>query len=149
MRRLALPILGALVLAFPAVSAASTTVQKLPFDAQLSLCNGHVVEFTGTLLSTFSVTSTPSGGFAVASHFQPQGISGADEQTGTLYRATGLTRDILVLSPAGGLVETFVNRFHIQATGGAESYEVTETSHITVTPSGTVSVLFDNFTPAC
>ena len=149
MRRLALPLLGALALALPAVSAASTTVQKDPLDIEVGLCNGHTVHLTGTLLSTFSVTSTPSGGYSVASHFQPQGISGVDEQTGVRFQATGLTRDILVVTPATGIVETYVNRFHIQATRGEESYVFTETLHMTVTPAGSVSASFDNFSATC
>jgi hypothetical protein len=84
-----------------------------------------------------------------AFHFQPQGVTGVDLVTGTVFHATGLTRDLIVNSPPGGITETFVNRFHIQATGGVESYIVTELFHVTVTPSGTVTVDFDNFASTC
>jgi hypothetical protein len=149
MRRLVLTLLGALALALPAVSAASTTVQRDSFDIEVLICNGDTVHLTGTLLSTSSATSTPSGGLSAALHFQPQGVSGVDEQTGVRFQATGLTRDILIETPASGTVETFVNRFHIQATRGEESFIVTETAHITLTPAGTVSVTFDNFSSTC
>jgi hypothetical protein len=39
-----------------------------------------------------------------------------------------------------------VNRFRIQATRG-EQYIVTELSHITVSPDGTIRSFFDNFRP--
>ena len=149
MRRLALAILGVVALAFPAVSAAATTVTKDSVDLEITACNGHTVHLTGSILNTFSFNPTASGGFSVAFHSQPQGVSGVDEQTGVMYRGTGLTRDIFIVTPAGGLVETFHNRFHIQATRGEESFDVQETLHITVTPAGTVSVAFDNFSAAC
>ena len=149
MRRLALILLGVLALAVPATATAATSVQKIPFENDVTACNGDTIHLSGTLLETDSFTIMPSGGFTFASHFQPQGISGVDQQTGVRFQATGLTRDILVVSPSTGLVETYVNRFHIQATRGAESYDVSETLHYTVTPAGSVSVSFDNFQPAC
>jgi hypothetical protein len=76
-------------------------------------------------------------------------VTGVDLVTGTVFHATGLTRDLIVNSPPGGSTETFVNEFHLQATGGAESYIETELIHVTVTPDGTVTVFFDNFASAC
>ena len=143
-------LLGVVVaLAAAAGAQAATTVQKEPFDATLLLCNGDTVELTGTLLTTTSTTSTPNGGLIAAVHFQPQDVSGVDATTGTVFHAVGLTRDVSVTSPPGGYTETFVNQFHIQATGGAESFLVTELFHVTVTPDGTVRVMFDNFSSTC
>ena len=137
-------------LSVPAAAQAATTVEKTPFVGAVELCtSGDIVQLSGSLLVAFSETVTPSGGFMVASHFQPQGVSGVDTTTGTLYRATGLTRDLFVSSPAGGFTETFVNRFHIQATSAAESFIVTETFHITVSSTGSVRVLIDKFSATC
>jgi len=149
MRRLALILLGVFALAVPASAAAATFVQKTPFETDVTACNGDTIHLSGTLLETDSFTNIPSGGFTIASHFEPQGISGVDQQTGVRFQATGLTRDILVVSPAGGSVETFVNRFHIQSTKGEQSFDVSETLHYTVTPAGSVSVSFDNFSATC
>jgi hypothetical protein len=149
MRRLLFVLTLAGALAAPVGAQAATTVEKIPFDDVVLLCNGHVVEISGTLLSTETTTTTPSGGATIAIHFQPQGVSGVDLATGTPYRATGLTRDVMVTSPPGGFTETFVNRFHIQATRGAESFVVSETFHITVSPDGTIRVVFDNFSSTC
>jgi hypothetical protein len=49
----------------------------------------------------------------------------------------------------GEVVQTFVNLFHIQATAGGQSFDVSEVAHITVTPAGSVSVAFDNFSSTC
>jgi hypothetical protein len=145
-----LVILGVLLaLAVPVSAPAATTVQKQTFDTTFPICNGDLVHLTGTLLVTMSDTTTPSGGEVIAVHFQPQGVTGVDLVTGTVFHATGLTRDLIVVSPSGGSTETFVNRFHIQATGGAQSFIITELFHVTVTPDGTVRVLFDNVSSTC
>jgi hypothetical protein len=149
MRRLLviLAVVGAL--AAPVSMQASTTVEQVTFEDTFLLCNGDPIHLSGTLLAVFSETATPSGGEVLAFHFQPQGVTGVDLVTGTVFYATGLTRDLIVNSPPGGSTETFVNRFHVQATGGAESYIVSGLFHVTVTPDGTVTVFFDNFTSTC
>ncbi len=149
MRRLLviLAVVGAL--AAPVNAQASTTVERVTFEDTFPLCNGDPIHLSGTLLAVFTETATPSGGEVLAFHFQPQGVTGVDLVTGTVFQAGGLTRDLIVNSPPGGSTETFVNRFHIQATGGAESYLVSGLFHVTVTPDGTVTVYFDNFTSTC
>jgi hypothetical protein len=149
MRRLLviLAVVGAL--AAPVSAQAGTTVEQFTFDTTFPLCNGDLIHVSGPLLAVISETATPSGGEVVAFHFQPQGVTGVDLVTGTVFHATGLTRDLIVNSPPGGSTETFVNEFRIQATGGAESYIVTELFHVTVTPDGTVTVFFDNFASTC
>ena len=127
-----LAVLAGAVLA--AGAGAATTVEKQPFDSTFPICNGDLIHISGTLLVTTTETSTPSGGLILAIHFQPQGVTGVDLSTGTVFHATGLTRDLTVFSPPGGYTETFVNRFHIQATGGAQSYIVTDLFHVTVSP---------------
>ena len=149
MRRLLVILVAVGALAAPLSAQAGTTVEKQSFDATFEICNGDLIHLSGTLLAVFSETATPSGGEVLAFHFQPQGVSGVDLVTGTVFQATGLTRDLIVNSPPGGSTETFVNQFHIQATGGAQSYIITELFHVTVTPKGTVTVFFDNFASTC
>jgi hypothetical protein len=136
-------------LAVPVSAQAGTTVEQTTFDATFPLCNGDPIHVSGRLLVVTSETTTPSGGHVFAIHFQPQGVTGVDLVTGTVFHAGGLTRDLIVNSPPGGFTETFVNRFHIQATGGAESYIVSALFHITGTPDGTVRVEVDNFSSTC
>lgn len=128
---------------------AGTAVAKQTVDQTFPLCNGDLIHVSGPLLAVFSETTTPSGGQVVAVHFQPQGVTGVDLVTGAVFHATGLTRDLIVNSPPGGTTETFVNRFHIQATRGGESFIISDLFHVTVTPDGTVRVLFDNFSATC
>jgi hypothetical protein len=149
MKKLLVLLITVAAVAMPIVAQASATTERVPFDANVIACNGDVIHISGTLLQIFTETTTPSGGFIVSSHFQPQGIMGVDLTTGTRYVATGLTRDIQVVSPAGGFTETFVNRFHIQATKGAESFIVSEVSHITVNANGDVTAFVDNFSSTC
>lgn len=149
MKRLLMVLAVVAALAAPISAQASTTVEKQTFDATFPICNGDLIHLSGPLLAVISETVTPSGGDVFGFHFQPQGVIGVDLVTGTIFHATGLTRDINVISPPGGFNETFVNRFHIQATGGAESYVTTELIHITVTPDGTTRVSFDNVAATC
>jgi hypothetical protein len=128
---------------------AATTVDRSTFDATFPLCNGELVHVSGPLLVSQSTTSTSSGGLITSFHFNPQGVTGVNLTTGAVYQATGMTGDVSVNSPAGGFTSTFVNQFRIQAIGGSESYIVTELFHVTISPDGTVRVLFDNFSPAC
>jgi hypothetical protein len=69
--------------------------------------------------------------------------------SGVTYHATGLTRDTTVFVPTGGLTDTFINRFHIVGTGDAPTYSVTETLHITVSPTGEIIAYVDNFSAEC
>jgi hypothetical protein len=149
MRRLLVILAAVGALAAPLGAQAGTTVEKQTFDDTFPLCNGDPIHLSGTLVAVISETTTPSGGEVLAFHFQPQGVTGVDLVTGTVFHATGLTRDLIVNSPAGGSTETFVNRFHIQATRGAQSYIISELFHVTVTPAGPVTVFFDNFSSTC
>jgi hypothetical protein len=142
---LILPIIAMLVMASSA--SAVTTRETIPFETTITDC-GNTIQLSGEVLAIFTVTETPSGGFLLAAHFQPQRITGTDE-LGRLYIGTGLTRDLTVLTPPGGETSTFVNRFHIVGTMGAPTLAVSETFHITVTPSGEVVAFIDQFSAEC
>jgi hypothetical protein len=142
-----MPIIVALIISSPA-SAATTTVQTVPFETTIIGCDGSTINLSGRLLMTSTVEAIPSGGFIVAANFVPQNIQGTDE-FGRLYLGTGLTRNISVVVPAGGHNFTYVNRFHIVGTMGAPTFYVKETLHFTVTPSGDVVANIDQFSAEC
>lgn len=145
-----LALVGLVVaLCVPAAAQAATTVQKSPLDTSVVLCNGDIVELSGTLLFTSTTTATPSGGFVEAYHFQPQGVSGVDTTTGTVYHGVGVTRETVISTPAGGGTGTYVNRFHIQATRGAESFLVSALYHLTIGPDGGIRVEVSRFSSTC
>jgi hypothetical protein len=148
MRRLivlVIPIAVALLIASPA--SATTTRELIPFEATITDC-GNTIHISGEVLAIYTVNETPSGGFLVAAHFQPQRITGTDE-LGRLYIGTGLTRDLTVVTPAGGETFTVVNRFHIVGTMGAPTLAISETLHVTVSPSGEVVTVVDRFSVEC
>jgi hypothetical protein len=148
-RRLLLVLGVVAAFAVPAGAQAATTIERIPFDTTQPLCNGDLVHVSGPLLAVMTVNQTRSGGEVIGIHFQPQGITGVDLSTGTVFHAVGLTRDLTVYSPPGGTTDTFVNRFHLQATAGEQSFIVSELLHVTVTPDGTVRTFFDNFSATC
>jgi hypothetical protein len=133
-KMLALVALALVALVVPSPAVGEATRETLHFETTIEAC-GNTIQVSGDLLVLYTVVQTPSGGFVFATHFQPQNISGTD-QLGRLYRATGLTRDISVYTPAGGSTFTYVNRFHIVGTMGAPTFYASQTFHFTVTPSG-------------
>ena len=54
---------------------------------------GEDVFLTGNLHVLLRFTMDQAGGIHVASHFQPQGISGAGQTSGDKYQATGVTQE--------------------------------------------------------
>jgi hypothetical protein len=136
-------------LLLPAGAQAAATTLATPFQADITACNGDTIHLSGQLLTVFTATANPAGGFVFSTHTQPQGIRGVDLQTGTAYLGTGLTRDLIVLSPSGTSTFTFINRFHIQATAGEQSFDVSETLHITALADGTITAFVDNFSAPC
>jgi hypothetical protein len=149
MARLVMVLALVATLTVCATARAGTTVQQVGLDATIPICNGDLVHVAGRLLVTSSLTVTASGGLVAAIHVQPQGVSGVDLSTGTAFLATGLTRDLVVFSPAGGFDETYVNEFRIQATSGEQSFIVTTLFHITGTPDGNVAVVVIRASTTC
>ena len=142
-----LGIAAGLVLAATPAQAATTVEKGIPFEAVLEEC-GETITLSGTLIGIFTEQPLGNGGFLFTFHFQPQGVSGTSS-SGATYHATGLTRGTTVLVPSGGLSDTFINRFHIVGTGGAPTYYVRETVHLTVTPTGEITASVSNFSLEC
>jgi hypothetical protein len=149
MKRLLVFMLVAAGFAVPVSAHAATVTQTVPFDAVVTACNGDSIHLNGSLLLASSVNTTPSGGFMVSSHFQPQGVSGVNLRTGAKFIGTGVTRDIVIMSPAGGITDTFVNQFRVQATAGGQSFVVTQLVHVTVNANGAVTAVVDQFSTSC
>jgi hypothetical protein len=136
-----------LVLAAAPAEAATTVEKNMPFEATIEGC-GETITLSGTLIGIFTEQPLANGGFLVTFHFQPQGVTGTSS-SGVTYHATGLTRETIVVVPSGGLTDTFVNRFHIVGTGGALTFSVKETLHLTVSPTGEITASVDNFSEEC
>ena len=143
---LLISLIAGLVLPAATAQAATTIEKNIPFEATIDEC-GETITLSGTLIGIFTEQALPGGGFLVTFHFQPQGVTGTS--SGVVYHATGLTRETTVQVPSGGLTDTFINRFHIVGTGGAPTYYVKDTVHLTVSPTGEIRASVDNASEEC
>jgi hypothetical protein len=145
MKRLIAVVAATIALAIPTAALASTTTQSLTVYRTFPICNGDTIQVTLPVLYVITETETPSGGLLVNIHHSAQGVTAEDLDTGTEYRGGGMTRWFTLSSPPDGSSQTFVNRFHLQALGGAQelTVKVFETAHTQIEPDGTVEVDFD------
>jgi hypothetical protein len=110
---------------------------------------GEVVDLVGPLHTLISATIN-NNNFSGYFHFQPQGISGFGETTGTKYHATGVTLQTFKGSFTNGQSnQTYVNNFRIIGGGPGNNYLVHETLHLTINAKGIITVFLDNFTVDC
>jgi hypothetical protein len=109
--------------------------------------SGEVVFLTGNLHVLLRFTMDQAGGIHVASHFQPQGISGMGQTTGDMYRGTGVTQD--EFNAKVGSEETLINNFRIIGQGNGNNFLVHETFHITFNTDGVITASLDNFSVDC
>jgi hypothetical protein len=110
---------------------------------------GEIVDLSGPLhtLISFTINGNNVSGY---SHFQPQGLSGTGETTGTKYQATGVTQESFKSSLQNGQANfTYVNNFRIIGQGPGNNFLVHETTHLTINANGTATVFHDNFSVDC
>ena len=108
---------------------------------------GEVVFLTGTLHVLLRFTMDQAGGIHVASHFQPQGISGIGQTTGDKYQGTGVTQD--EFNAKVGVEETVINNFRIVGQGPGNNFLIHENFHITFNANGVPTASLDNFSVDC
>src|SRR5215207_339790 len=123
-----LGIAAGLVLPATPAQAATTVEKSIPFEATLEEC-GETITLSGTLIAIFTERPLGKRGFLFTFHFSPRGVTGTSS-SGATYHATGLTRETFVIKPSGGLITTFINRFHIVGTGRAPTFYVRDTVHL-------------------
>jgi hypothetical protein len=142
-----LSVLAVVPLAFSPAAAAQVVRDTFPFDTTITNC-GNTIHISGNVVATFHFVEKPNGGFLATAHFVPRQVRGTDE-FGRRYIANGLTRDTFIVTPRGGLVSTFINRFHIVGTRDAPTYYVKETFHVTITPAGKLTADVARFSVTC
>jgi hypothetical protein len=141
------------LLSAPAANAGATTEtfqQKIPVTITAFLdCTGELVEVSGNLhVVTHQTINGKRATFT--SHFQPMGLQGYGTVSGSMYNATGVTRQVNTVSLTGTQQTfTLVNRFHFVGTGGAASFYVKQTTHLTVNANGEMTSQVDNFDLSC
>ena len=146
-----LPIF-ALGLLLQSAHAAVTTNIEVPVNIPVFIpCAaggaGELVVLSGDLHVLLRFTVDQNGGIHVASHFQPQGISGIGQTTGDKYQGTGVTQD--EFNAKVGMEETFINNFRIIGQGNGNNFLVHETFHVTINANGSVTAFLDNFSIDC
>ena len=107
-----------------------------------------MVALTGTL-HILNVVTIDGAGIHLQEHFNPTGITGTGLTTGDKFQGTGITRSSFLMTPAGTIEVTFINRFNIVGTGRAPSFIVRETEHTTVLADGTATTTVSTFTMEC
>ena len=144
---LALAAVAAVAFVLPAPASGETITFTVPFEATLSEC-GNTVNVSGELFFIVTFHQTPNN-ILVGNHAVGRNISGTDE-LGRKYVGTitnfNINPDTIF---SGANTFTLINRFHIVGTGGAPTLFVTETAHITVSPSGETVVEFANRSAEC
>ena len=110
---------------------------------------GEVVDLSGPLhtLMSSTINGNKVSGYY---HFQPQGITGTGETSGSKYEATGITEQSFKSSLQNGQANlTFVKNFRIISQGPDNNFLVHETLHITINANGVETVFHDNFSIDC
>lgn len=142
-----LGIAAGLVLAAAPAQAETTVVRNIPLENTIYAC-GETITLSGSLIGVFTEQPLPDGGFLITSHYSEQGVTGTSS-SGATYHATGLTRRTDIYAPSGGGNDFFIYRLNLVGTGGAPTYYVRVTLHVTVTPTGEITALVDNFSLDC
>ena len=137
------------------VSARATVIrdhQRVPVVADaviLNECTGELMQFHFNQL--FIMQDLEIVGRAFHSHIVSldRGSTGVGLTTGTRYRQVGSQGGSFFISAKIDEVQTFVTRGAVIGQGSAQDFRAHETFHITVGPSGKVSVEFDKARFTC
>jgi hypothetical protein len=137
---------------------ASTTVLSIPvsFTIQpggktaIQACAGEPVTFAGDARVVAHQTMLPDGSLAIdLLHFNGAGAVAVGDWTGTTYRLAGGDSNPIVMPPGGGLTATFAANLLVVGPGGAAKFVAHILQHITITPTGGISVVIDFIDIAC
>lgn len=151
--RWGLVLLSAVVayLAVPSTAAATTTVQRIPFNATIDFC-GEDITFSGDVVYIATRVELDGGGFLNQQHFQYQGVSGISS-SGAHYRVAAAEELMNVFMPAVGspygTADTYVNHFRLIGTKGSPTYILEQHTHLTITPDATVRIYFEVSAVSC
>jgi hypothetical protein len=129
-----------------APAGAATTTERVPVDITAAGC-GELVHLTGTVLVTTTVTPNGSGGFLLAFHANPQGVTGTGLTSGAVYHGTGVTRETTTVN--GASTDTFVNSFKLIGPGSTPNYLETDIFHVTIDANGNVTSTVASSTIKC
>lgn len=113
-------------------------------------CNGE--EILLTLNQLFIIHEVDQVGKALHGHltFLDRGTRGVGLSSGGIYRQTGAEKqNIFVRAKDAHVVSSVVFGLNLIGQGSAPDFRVHETFHVTITPAGVVSVVFDKIRETC
>jgi len=115
------------------------------FSPCLNEGNGEVI--SGTLKLHF-VNHFDKNGYLTKWHAQPQGSFLVGQTTGIVYRATGVTQEMLGKSNGNG-ADTYqwINRYHM--VGQGVQWFVKQTMSVTINANGVVTADFNKSESEC
>jgi hypothetical protein len=133
-----------------AEATTTTTSFTRPFTRLLTYpCLAEPVLLEGTLHVVLHTTVDANGEVLTTRHFQPMGITGVGQVTGTIYHATGVTETIRVGSGPPPTQFTFVNNFRIVGEADGPNYLVHEVVHFTIDANGELRADFEQGSIEC
>ena len=94
-------------------------------------------------------TYDDQGGFHGVVQFNPQGITGVGQVTGTMYRGTGVTRQTVDTTPGGAESFTVINNVHLIGQGAENNYLVHATVQSTTNANGEPTAEVVNLSTEC
>jgi hypothetical protein len=110
---------------------------------------GEIVVFTGDQHLVFYESSTANGHLNTKIHWNAENVTGIGQYTGFAYRATGVTQDHTISSPALPYEYTMVNDYQIIGQGQATNMDLHETVHMTVNANGSVTAWVSDYNFSC
>jgi hypothetical protein len=139
-----------------AVASSTTTTTKIPVSFTFTPIGpgceqAEDITLSGNLNFVEHATTNSNGGTTYKIHFNPQGITGVGETTGTTYRGTGVTSTTLTFNGNNAQsTQTDVNNFNIIATepSGISSIEHLVV-HLTVNAQGEITADVSTETSTC
>jgi hypothetical protein len=132
------------------------TNSVLPFyaDVWVPCANnsaGEWVSLAGGLHAVISAQLRPNDTVILRTHVNPQNVFGLAWDSGTWYRANGVTWFSLTLdsSPVPLQDYRYVNNFHLVGSGPGNNLFVKHDIHIRLLPGGTFAVNWENLRITC
>jgi hypothetical protein len=134
----------------PKASAATTTTKTPLVEAAYSCFNGQIITLSGVVHETVTVQATPSGNLNLVDNLNYSDVKGTDMSTpANSYVAHQTENYGIHIVTRDGATVTFPVSIGMVSTGSAPNLRLHALFHITVTPDGTTTSSFSDFTTTC
>ena len=138
-------VIFALALTMPALAAVQNDFSPISTEI-FNQCNGELVSVSGTVHSTFFITSDGNGGFHFTLRANYVNVTGIGNQGNTYHVPAVQVFKTNVQVAAESTIEIFISFI---SQGSAPNFKSREEFHFTVNPDGTVTSERFLFTIEC